>query len=403
MALNLASALGLPPPHLKAFLTHAARHSPYYREQDWAKNLLAGLPIRLEDIPVTPKSVVQKNPNAFRSEFDPPQAGPVHLKHTSGSTGISLPVAKSASHFAGNIRENQRLMAPWKLDQYLVSVDFRLVDADHLVDTMEHSVLPNGNQKFFFYASSTSDIGAVVREKRAGLMSGSPNMALSILEDGHDYGFLRLIKTLMEAVPDELRQAIRKLPDCGHVDVYGSVETAMIAASCPVCGNYHLAHGNSLIEILDDNDHPAVEGGFGRIVATVFSNPATPLIRYDLGDIVRYTTKSPCAPGQVSLVQIHGREKMLFRLPTGGSRLPTLDSAVVIDLGIKRFKMVQTALDTIEFRYQMFDPQTTLDVAALKAIVARDMSPQFKVSAVAVTEFPRAPSGKYIMHERLIP
>jgi phenylacetate-CoA ligase len=403
MALNFSASLGLPPPHIKAFLLHAARHSPYYRDQDWAKNLLAGLPIRLQDIPVTPKSIVQQNPNAFRSEFDPPQAGSAQLKHTSGSTGTSLTIAKSALHFEINNRENERLMAPWNPQQYPVAAHYRLVDDKHPIGTVDHFVSPKGIQQSNLYGASTHQIGTLLREKRVPYFTGSPNMALSILQDGNDYNFLRLVKTLMEAVPDQLRQAIKNLPDCRHVDLYGSVETALIGCTCPKCGFYHLAHANSLVEILNDNDEPAEEGALGRVVVTVFSNPATPLIRYDLGDIVRHSTKSLCAPGQVSLVQIYGREKMLFHLPGGGSSLPLLDSANIEALGVKRFKMVQTALDTIEFRYQMVEPQASLDVAGLEAVIARDMSPQFKVNPVAVTEFPLAPSGKYIMHERLIP
>ena len=269
MVLSGSSSLGLPPPHIKAFLLHAARHSPYYREQDWAKNLLAGLPIRLADIPITSKSTVQQNPQAFRSDFDPPQAGPVHLKHTSGSTGISLPVAKSASHFEVNRRENQRLLAPWKISTYATGVEHRDTDPAHPPGTVESVVTKEGHHRFHVHSHSAIDLARLVREHHADYLTSQPSLALAVLEDGHDYSFLKLIKTLAEAVPDEFRRAVASLPNCRHVDLYGSVETALIACSCPKCGYYHLAHANSLIEILDEDGEPTKPGSLGRIVATV--------------------------------------------------------------------------------------------------------------------------------------
>lgn len=65
--------------------------------------------------------------------------------------------------------------------------------------------------------------------------------------------------------------------------------------------------------------------------------------------------------------------------------------------------MVQTKIDEIEFLYQPAQPNEKIDDGKIRQLVAKHMSPLFKVVPIAVTEFPLAPSGKYIMHERLIP
>jgi phenylacetate-coenzyme A ligase PaaK-like adenylate-forming protein len=394
---------GLLPPHLKVFLAHAARHSPYYREQEWAKNLLAGLPIRLQDIPITSKAAVLENPKAFRSDFDPPGAGPVHVKHTSGSTGAALELAKSSSHFEVNQQENRRLLQPWNLQQYKTLVECRPPSEVHPSGKVESSVMPQGQRRVVIYTSTVADIAAQVMANRAESVLARPSQILAMLEDGNDYNFLKMIRTSTEAVSDELRATIAKLPNCRHLDLYGSVETALIALNCPRCGNYHLAHANGHIEILNDNDQPAKPGELGRIVATVFSNPSTPLIRYDLGDWVRFTTSTPCEPGQVALQRIYGRARMIFRLPDGGTILPALDAEAMLALGVKRFKLVQTKLDEIEFRYKTISGVDDLDHEKMRRQIATDMTPLFKVKLVMVSEFPLAPSGKYLMHERLIP
>ena len=91
---------------------------------------------------------------------------------------------------------------------------------------------------------------------------------------------------------------------------------------------------------------------------------------------------------------------MMFRLPSGELVVPRLNADTVLKLGVARFKMVQTTPHNIEFRYQLRDG-AQLSVAAIQALVHQQMSPLLGVTLKPVTEFPLAPSGKYLMHERL--
>jgi phenylacetate-CoA ligase len=399
---QLNQKLGLPPPYIQAFLRFAAQHSPYYREQDWAKNLLAGLPIRLTDIPITAKATVLESPHLFRSDFDPPQAGEVFAKHTSGSTGNALQVFKSQSHFATNSSENMHLLEGWPIDKCMVQVVFNPPSDDHASGTIETKQQQNGIINHRIYTRSVDAIRNLVRKTQASFIAARPNHILGLLEDEYDYSFVRLVKTATETVPDELSLKIAALPDCRLIDLYGAVETGIIAMTCAHCGKYHLAVRNVHVEILLDDNSPASEGELGRIVATVFSNPAMPLIRYDLGDMVKVSTNSKCRAGAITLDRIYGRERMMFHLPTGERILPALSSKSVQSLGVKRFKLVQTSPTDIEFRYMCHNAHAVLDQQAVQNLVSRELSPQFRAVPVAVTEFPMAPSGKYLMHERLI-
>jgi phenylacetate-CoA ligase len=403
MVHHLNSPLGLPLPHIKSFLIHAANHSPYYRKQDWAINLLAGLPIRLQDIEITQKSLVQQDPQAFRSEFDPPSAGTADVKHTSGSTGIPLVIAKSASHFAINHQENQRLLSPWNLGEHRISVSNMPLESGKVSGEVENASPAASNSRFTIYTNSVEELASFILARRPSYVFLRPSMAVAMLQEPRDFSFLRLLHTTFETAGPELGPLVRKLGNCRHLDYYGSVETGLIGVTCHACGNYHLAERNCLFEVLNDAGKSAGEGETGRLVATVFSNPATPLIRYDLGDIVKATYASPCTPGKLAFTSVLGRERMMFIAENGQRIWPVLLASSVMELGIKRFKMVQTSSREIEFRYETFVSGHVVTQEQLQHLVDSEMAPLFKIIPKPTNDFPRTPSGKYLIHERLIP
>ena len=389
-------------PQVLGFMRFAARHSPYYREFDWAKNLLAGLPLRLQDVPITKKSAVQTAPHLFRSTFDPPQAGRVIEKTTSGSTGAPMRVFKSESHFAINAAENERLFKDWKLADHKVRVAYKMPDDKNLMGTIESVPLPNNAVSHNIYTRSADQIAALIQKTRPSFVSARPSMLAALLDRDVDFSFLKLLQSNAEAVPDELFASAKALPHCRIVDAYGAVETGLIAVNCEKCGFYHIADRNVFVEVLRDDDEPAAEGELGRVVITVFNNPSMPLLRYDLGDMVKFTTRSTCQRGRMSFVRVYGRERMMFKLPTGERVMAILDPATLHDMGIKRFKLVQTTKTEIEFRYIGKTPDLVVNQDTIQSMVDREISPHFKVILVPVTELPNAPSGKYLWNERLI-
>ena len=64
-----------PRQQLVAMLAHAARHSLYYCDQEWAARLRAGHDFAFRDIPITPSAVVKSETRRFHSTFVPPEDG----------------------------------------------------------------------------------------------------------------------------------------------------------------------------------------------------------------------------------------------------------------------------------------------------------------------------------------
>jgi len=311
-------------------------------------------------------------------------------------------VSKSAIHFQINAAENRRLAAPWHVSDHKKQVRYFKPDATHPAGTITSILTGEGVQVTRVYSRVAGDMLSALKRTQATFLATPPSILIDVLEAAENLQFLRLIETSTEAVSDECRAALARIPGCRNLDFYGSVESGLLAVNCPLCGAYHMAIPNGYVEVLMEDGTPAQEGEMGRVVATVHSNPAMPLVRYNLGDLARVTFKSPCTPGKLSLVRIYGREKMTFKLPEGGSIYAELPAMEVIKLGVKRFRMVQTALDTIEFHYTLASPGARLDVSTVQDLVRACLSPGYNVKLKQTESFPLAPSGKYLMHECLI-
>jgi phenylacetate-CoA ligase len=400
MALNLNSTLGLPPPYLKAFLIHAARNSPYYREQDWAKNLLAGLPVRLTDIPETTKADVAAQPEAFLAENIPPETS-IIKSHTSGTTGLALEISKSQQHYDINRSENIRLLNDWNIASYRLAVVNMIPKKGKEPGTVEVIPWPNGRTVHRLYSNSVEQLTDFVLKLRPSHVHARPSLLEPMLQSGHDFTFLKLVETSLEPTPQSLKDLVAKLPGCRNLDTYGSVEAAMISMGCPHCGFHHVARATNTVEVVKDDGRNAGESETGRLLVTVHSNPVMPLIRYDTGDHVRVTFASPCEPGQLSIREIMGRERNLFIAPNGERIWPYVNPVTTTAMGIRQLKLVQTSADTIEVRYDTLAGVEHVPLDDLQKLIDWELAPGFQIVPIKTSNFPLAASGKYLKHERL--
>jgi phenylacetate-CoA ligase len=141
----------------------------------------------------------------------------------------------------------------------------------------------------------------------------------------------------------------------------------------------------------------------GRVVVTPLYNLAMPLLRYELGDFAEMSAYTKCSRSRYSLTRIVGREKNLFRLPDGSRIVPMVDADDVINLGVREYKLLQKTLLEIEFMYVPASPEVVLTEADVQPMITQNFSPLIKAKPVRVTEIPRSASGKFLMHECLVP
>ena len=387
-------------------LSHAVVHSPYYREQAWAARLRAGESLGFREIPITPRALVRTETKQFYSAFIPPEDGEVTEKPTAGSTGEPMLVRKTWRHFQINETENQRLKSGWGYAEHsrVCQIGTRPND-DHPIGAIEEKDQPGGVHVWKLYGAESVSAFDLFRRTSASLAKAYPSIILAVLERSLALSEtlpLRLIETVGEVVPDELRELVQQIPGCRLVDIYGCIETGLIAVQCPRCAAYHPADGHLALEIVADDGRPAAPGEMGRVIVTPVFNRAMPLIRYETGDYAALAGSNDCPRSPVALSRIVGRERNLFKLPDGRKILPGLPNRLSIKLGLRKFKLIQTSLTDVELHYipQADGREVAQDL--IQGIIDRYMAPGFKVQCVCVSELPRAPSGKYLIHECLV-
>jgi putative adenylate-forming enzyme len=128
---------------------------------------------------------------------------------------------------------------------------------------------------------------------------------------------LRSIATSAEVLTDETRRRAHRAWGVRVYDTYGATEYAPIAAECRH-DSKHLVEDGAIIEIVDDRGRAVPPGERGeRVLLTVFDRATQPLIRYELGDVLR-PRAGTCECGRAfrMVESIEGRAEEVLEIGT---------------------------------------------------------------------------------------
>lgn len=128
-----------------------------------------------------------------------------------------------------------------------------------------------------------------------------------------------------EVLTDETRRRIREAWGIEPFNVFAATETAGIASECTRHEGLHLYEDLVIPEVVDDHNRPVPVGEFGaKLLVTVLFSRTQPLIRYELSDSVRLTSRvCSCGRPFALLEAIQGRHEDVLTLPrTGGGTGP---------------------------------------------------------------------------------
>jgi phenylacetate-coenzyme A ligase PaaK-like adenylate-forming protein len=132
------------------------------------------------------------------------------------------------------------------------------------------------------------------------ILGGYPSVA-RMLANEQLAGRLRIspsyIFTGAEVLTEETRRRIEEAWGKGRVfDIYGTTESGMLAAECVHHTGLHLFEDKVIFEPVDKDNRPVPPGEYSdKLLMTVLNSRTQPLIRYELSDSVRISTKQcPC-------------------------------------------------------------------------------------------------------------
>jgi phenylacetate-CoA ligase len=128
----------------------------------------------------------------------------------------------------------------------------------------------------------------------------------------------RSVFTASEVLTDETRKLITRAWGKPPFNVYGATETATVAAECEHHQGMHFFEDLVISEVVDDHYRPVPSGEYGeKVLVTVLFSRTQPLIRYELSDSIRPSTRT-CPSGRPYAMMdgIQGRFEEVLYLPT---------------------------------------------------------------------------------------
>ena len=131
------------------------------------------------------------------------------------------------------------------------------------------------------------------------------------------------------------------------------------------------------------------------MVATSLLNYATPLVRYELGDVVELGEACPCGRGLPVLRRVRGRVKALVYLPNGDTCFPNVWSDLMAIPKIRQFQMIQTSLQDIVLKLVVTAPLDAAERRSVTLAIHKKLLHDFDVEIIYADDIPREPSGKY--------
>lgn len=385
----------------QAIVKHAASTVPYYRR------LFAEMHLNPEDIsgpedlkvlPIINKQIVQENSADFHSDLKDQMK--YSIVRTSGTTGAGLifPVTLEA--------EQEQWVVWWRyrarfgLDRNTWYAHFHgksIVPLERSKPPFWRMNRPGRQVLFSAYHMSERNLSFYVDElnrRQPPWIQGYPSllslMASFMLEKGSKLNFRPKVITVgSENLLQQQKQAIEKAFNAPCRQHYGMGEGVGNISECPE-GNLHVDEDYAHIEFLptDDNSY--------RIIGTNYTNYAFPLIRYDVGDLVRLEDpdkRCPCGRMGRLVKSIDGRKEDYILTPDG-RHIGRLDHIFKDMVNIKECQIFQEHVERVIFRVVRGKEYTEKDEEMLLNETRERLGNQIKIDIDYVEAIDRTKSGK---------
>jgi phenylacetate-CoA ligase len=307
-----------------------------------------------EDLPIINSKLVKADRAAFESSSY--RGARLHRIETSGSTGVPLTLDQDQTKRAraiadllyfndlGGYRVGDRLMwlrswryfpksRLWRAARNIVPVD--KVGMDDTVREQVVRTLRSGHVDAVLGAAST--LWSLTRFMEARGV------------DPADYR-LKVVISGAETLQPEVRARIERAFGCPVVDRYANEENGVLASSRPGIDGLLLNRASYHFEFLEpERDVPQRAGLPARLVITDLHGSATPLIRYDTGDLAIVDP----ADGDVarSLISVDGRRIDVLYDSAGGMVSPgTISRYMAERFEVDQFQIVQEGATSFVLR-----------------------------------------------------
>lgn len=233
-------------------------------------------------------------------------------------------------------------------------------------------------------------------------LHGFPSSVLTfykyLAEAGRPAPGIRVIFTSSEVLSPSDREYIERVSGAGIIDLYGSSERVVIAGECSACGQYHVYPQYGYYELLNDDGSPVTEpGDAGTVIGSSYGRLATPLLRYEVGDMaVHAATRGYCGRNYSSVERILGRRVEYVYSGSGREVSMSLMNIHSREFdALLRFQFVQESPGVVEFHYVPLPGFRDEDRTAVGALLQQKLGEGFRLVMHPEETIPRAANGKH--------
>jgi len=390
---------------VRAFLIYARDHSAFHRQRFDAAGFRPETyrdPNDLRNLPILTKSDVRRDLEALISdEIDGLR---ITWTHTSGTTGQGLRFPESLESFqreyAFRVQSYEWAGATF-FGRWAFCAGHPVARPD--VNRPPFWVRDYANNWLLMssYHLAEEHLPAYIEaltEFRPQLLSGYPSSLFLLAIANRAAGSPvrpTAVVTSSEMLFDRQRAMLEESFGCRVHSFYGNAERAGAMSQCSE-GHFHVRPEHSLVEVLDDNGRPVGSGGEGRLVATAFGNRATPLVRYEVGDVLVLSESETCRCGRGGLLvdRVLGRMEDYVVTPDG-RLVGRLDHLFKDSVNVRLAQIVQDQVDEVVLRverdpgYGDADERVILKEARIR--LGHDINIRFDYD----TSIPRTENGKH--------
>ncbi len=401
---------------LQPLLAHAFAHVPYYRDLFGKQGLTIPGQITqdfFDKIPALTRAALQHAGQSIESERVPSEHGMPRFSTTSGSTGRPVRFGQTAvTHvfwLAFGLRDH--LWHERDFSGKLSSIRwFPKGQAEPPQGVHKHTWGSIVAPLFLSGPSAALNVQATLEQQLDWLEREAPDYLLSLPSNlvaltnyAREHGIalppVREIRTIGETLLPQARTLIAEAWRAKVVDVYSCEEAGSLALQCPETEHYHVQAENVLLEIVDEAGQACPPGETGQVLITTLHNYATPLIRYEVGDMAEFGEPCACGRGLPVIRTIHGRKRNRLLLPSGESLFPYLGEHGQIQsvTGVKlhQFQCVQHSLEEVELKLVMERLLTEPEQGKVAELMQHNLGYPFRVRFSFPETIPRGPRGKF--------
>jgi phenylacetate-CoA ligase len=319
---------------LRKVLLHALSQVPYYssrfREFGLSEANLQSISVdSLWKIPITPKEDLRRAPESFLAS-NIVAGKKLHRYYSSGTTGTPITSICTAEDHRRYIAAREVRSFNWAgatIRSPRSMIGGRLVvprgiskPPFHRYNFAEHQIYFSA---YHISPRSASEYVSALNRHRPRLFTGYAYshflLARMMKMQGLKLEFEPTALVLgSEKLTVPMKVTIAEAFRARAYEEYGAVENCVLATECDQ-GRLHVNPDFGIVEIVDTDGMPVPRGVEGRIVCTSLLSEAQPLIRYDIGDIGRWSLQDcPCGRNHLPVLEeIVGRLEDVVVGPDG--------------------------------------------------------------------------------------